>query len=96
MGTPEQRRNRRVYLNCMVQISHPDIGTRLVQAKDFSDTGIFLMVKEDLLPPIGTVVKGQVQGLTEEAPVLDMEVVRAAQGGVGLRFCNPDDEKKLH
>ncbi len=96
MGLREQRRNRRVYLNCLVKISHPDIGTRLVQAKDFSDTGIFLMMKEDQLPPLGTVVKGQVQGMSEEAPVIDMEVVRSDQGGVGLRFCNPEDEKKLH
>ena len=96
MGLPEQRRNRRIYMNCLVQISHPEFGTRLVQAKDFSDTGIFLMMQAEQLPPVGTIVKGQVQGMSEEAPIIDMEVVRSDQGGVGLRFCNPEDEKKLH
>lgn len=96
MGLRENRRHRRIYMNCQVQISHPSFGTHLVQAKDFSDSGIFLMLKDQELPPLGTIVKGQVQGLNGDAPELDMEVVRAERGGVGLRFVNPEDEKKLH
>ena len=36
--------------------------------------------------PVGTVVKGQIQGMMEDAPVVTMEVVRIAEDGVGLRY----------
>ena len=36
--------------------------------------------------PLGTVVTGQVQDLPFEAPVLQMEIMRADGEGVGLRF----------
>ena len=96
MGLREQRRHRRVTMNCVVAISHASFGTKIVQAKDFSDSGIFLMIDTDEIPPIGTIVKGQVQGLKGEAPSLEMEVVRTEQNGIGLRFVNPEDKQKLH
>jgi hypothetical protein len=35
-------------------------------------------------------VSGQVQGLMEDAPILQMEVVRVEPVGVGLRFLQND------
>ncbi len=96
MSEQEQRRHRRVNMNCLVQISHPSFGTKLVRAKDFSDSGIYLELQRNEIPPLGTIVKGQVQGLNGEAPRLDMEVVRADDSGIGLRFIDPADRKKLH
>jgi hypothetical protein len=94
MGLQEQRRHRRVNLNCLVEISHPRYGTRLLQAKDFSDSGIYVILPDNRLPPIGTIVKGQVQGLNGEAPKIDMEIVRTDKGGMGLRFVKPEDKKE--
>jgi hypothetical protein len=39
---------------------------------------------------IGTRLTGQVQGLMDDAPVLQMEVVRVESAGVGLRFVQED------
>ncbi len=90
----EQRRHRRIYMNCKIQISHPEFGSRLVEMRDFSDSGVFVSMDADQLPDIGTIVKGQVQGMEGDAPILDMEVVRSEHGGVGLRFC--EDPDTLH
>ncbi len=38
------------------------------------------------MPPLGSIVQGQVQGLMAEAPVVDMEIVRVEPGGLGLKF----------
>jgi len=93
----EQRRRRRVNLNCLVQISHPTFGTKIVRAKDFSDLGLFLLLEPEEIPPLGTIVDGQVQGLHgEDAPRLAMEVVRVDHNGIGLQFLNPNDKNRLH
>jgi len=35
-------------------------------------------------------LSGQVQGLMDDAPVLEMEVVRVEPSGVGLKFIDQD------
>lgn len=56
--------------------------------RDVSDGGIFLLMDDSVIKdhPVGTVVKGQIQGMMEDAPVVTMEVVRIAEDGVGLRY----------
>jgi len=51
---------------------------------------VFVVTEEITLPPIGSVVMGQVQGELEDPPLVKMEVVRVEPSGVGLRFL-PDD-----
>jgi hypothetical protein len=38
----------------------PDIGELIVQAKDISDGGLFILVEPAEMPTIGEIVKGQV------------------------------------
>lgn len=83
-----QRRYQRTNLRCKFKIWHDSVGERLVHTRDVSDGGVFLIMDpvEQDIPPIGTVLKGQVQGMMDDAPVVTMEVVRMAPEGIGLRF----------
>lgn len=84
----EERSSPRIPMKARVKVSHPSIGEVLVDTRDISDGGVFLLT-EDIeidMPPLGTIVEGQVQGMAEAAPVLKMEIVRAEPAGLGLRF----------
>ena len=81
-----RRQHQRVPMSVDIKIQHPDIGEKIIKTKNLSDGGIFVLVEPTAMPPIGAVVIGQVQGLTEDPPVLEMEVVRHDKDGVGLRF----------
>ena len=90
MNDHEQRRSIRTPLSCRIKITHESIGELLVKTRDISDGGVFVIIEPENIPPVGTVVTGQVQGLMDDAPVLDMEVVRIETQGIGLRFLNQD------
>lgn len=81
-----QRRHLRTPLRCHFKIWHDSIGEAIVTTRDISDGGLFLVMDEARIPPVGTVLRGQVQGLMQDAPVVIMEVVRVEPGGIGLRF----------
>ncbi len=83
---PDQRNDHRTAMKCQVKVTHPSIGEVLVFTRDISDSGVFLLTEEYDMPPVGTVVKGQVQGMGETAPILDMEIVRLEPAGIGLKF----------
>lgn len=82
----DQRRHVRTPLSCRIKIMHESVGELTVKTRDISDGGVFVVLEPEHVPPIGTVVTGQVQGLVGDAPVLTMEVVRVEPTGVGLRF----------
>lgn len=82
----EKRQHVRTPFVCRIKIIHDSVGELVVKTRDISDGGVFVVLEPDQIPPIGSIVKGQVQGLFEEAPILEMEVVRIEAGGVGLRF----------
>lgn len=73
-------------MKVQVKVSHPSIGEILVPTRDISDGGIFLLTENIEMPPVGTVLTGQVQGMATDAPVIKMEIVRVEPAGVGLRF----------
>jgi hypothetical protein len=91
MPGPDQRRHIRTPFSCRIKITHESVGELLVKTRDISDGGVFVVLNPDQIPPVGTVLQGQVQGLMEDAPVLSMQVVRVEAGGVGLRFLDQDD-----
>lgn len=82
------REHPRIPLRCTVKIWHEEFGEALVQSKDVSDGGLFLVIEPDnyVIPPVGTVLNGQVQGLMDDAPIVQMEVVRTTDKGIGLRY----------
>lgn len=81
-----RRRHPRHPIAVSIKISHPDIGHRIVKTKDFSDSGVFVLVEPDDMPPPGEVVLGQVQGMVDDPPILSMEVVRVESHGLGLKY----------
>ncbi|RLU00357.1 PilZ domain-containing protein [Ketobacter sp.] len=83
-----QRRYLRTALRCRFKIWSDTIAPMTVYTKDISDGGVFLVMdpQEQEVPPVGTVLKGQVQGLMDDAPIVTLEVVRMVEEGIGLRF----------
>ncbi|HEC20072.1 MAG TPA: PilZ domain-containing protein [Gammaproteobacteria bacterium] len=82
----EQRQHPRTPLALEVKISHDSMESVVLVTRDISESGIFVVTEGTPLPPVGTVVEGQVQGEMEDAPRVKMEVVRIEPEGVGLRF----------
>ena len=82
----DKRIHIRTPLVCRIKIQCPINGEMLVKTRDISDGGVFVVLAEQEVPPVGTKVTGQVQGLMDDAPVLEMEVVRMESEGIGLRF----------
>lgn len=90
MSDREQRQYVRTNFSCRLKITHPSIGELIVKTRDISDGGVFVVLEPEQIPPIGTRLVGQVQGLMDDAPVLQLEVVRVEAHGVGLRFVQED------
>lgn len=82
----EQRRHPRTALALEVKISHQSMQTVVLLTRDISESGVFVVTDNAVLPPIGEVVEAQVQGDMDDAPRVKMEVVRIEPEGVGLRF----------
>lgn len=92
MSSNDKRRHLRTPLACRIKIIQGGVGELIVKTRDISDGGVFVVLDPEQVPPVGTHVTGQVQGLMDDAPILDMEVVRVEPSGVGLRFVNLDVE----
>jgi hypothetical protein len=73
-------------MKARVKVSHSSIGEMVAETRDISDGGVFLVTGDKEMPPLGTIVEGQVQGMADDAPILKMEIVRAESDGIGLRF----------
>ncbi len=82
----EKRKHIRTPFACRIKIQHESVGEILVKTRDISDGGVFVVLEPELVPAIGSLLLGQVQGIAEDAPILKMEVVRVETTGVGLRF----------
>ena len=86
MSSKDKRRHVRTSFACRIKIAHDSVGELLVKTRDISDGGVFVVLDPEQIPPVGTRLTGQVQGLMDDAPVLQLEVVRVEPAGVGLRF----------
>jgi hypothetical protein len=84
----DNRSDLRTPMKCQVKVSHDSIGEILVNTRDISDGGIFLLTENIDMPPIGTIVQGQVQGMGMVAPIIKMQIVRLEPAGIGLKFIN--------
>lgn len=84
----DQRIDHRTPMKVQVKVRHSSIGEVIVQTRDISDGGIFLLTENIDVPPIGTIVEGQVQGMEIEGPILKLEIVRMEPSGIGLKFIN--------
>ncbi|TBU87772.1 PilZ domain-containing protein [Phytopseudomonas dryadis] len=81
-----QRQHPRTPMKCRIRICHPSFGELVAQTRDLSDGGVYVKHPDLGALALGTRVTGQVQDLPIEAPILEMEVMRADGEGAGLRF----------
>jgi hypothetical protein len=82
------RKHLRHQIRVSIKITHESIGECLLETRDISDSGIFVIVNPQKMPDVGTVLKGQVQGMGEEGAIIDMVIVRVNKNGLGLRYVN--------
>lgn len=83
----ENRRDHPRYpLEADIKIVHPKIGEKIVKTKNVSDSGLFILVEPAVMPPIGEVIQGQIQGEQDDLPLVTMKIVRAEDDGLGLQF----------
>ncbi len=78
----ERRAHPRTPYESLIKIFHETVGTVVVKTRDISDGGMFVITENIEMPPVGTIVAGQVQ---DGRPV-KMRVVRIVDEGVGLKF----------
>lgn len=86
----DKRVHVRTLLNAKVKVTHELVGDGIFYVRDISDGGVYVIVGDSAFPPMGSVVKVQMQDLPFEAPILDMVVVRKGEDGFGLKFV-PND-----
>ena len=86
------RKNVRTPLKVRLRIDHPVHGELLVATRGISECGVYVLIDQaQNVLAMGEQVKGQVQGLPMEAPILTLEVVRVEALGVGLRFVQTEE-----
>ena len=85
-GGRERRRFERVPLHTRMRIMHASFGEAIVKTRDLSHGGVFLFTEGISMPPVGTIIEGQVQDEYGERPVVEMEIVRFESDGVGVQF----------
>lgn len=82
----ELREHPRTPMRCRLKVTHPEVGEQELHTQDISDGGVFVLLADVSGFAIGDKVKGQVQGMMADAPILDLEVVRLDSMGMGLRY----------
>jgi len=86
-----KRQHVRTAVSIKVRIWHDSIGSVVLATRDVSDGGVFLVTEGTEIPPVGTILEGQVQGPVDDLPIVRMEVVRVESRGIGLRFVTESD-----
>lgn len=82
-----RREHPRIPMEVALRIDHPQHGRLLVTTRDISESGVFVKIDEAYCPMRpGEQVRGQVQGLSGEAPQVSMRVVRCERTGVALTY----------
>ena len=84
----DQRKYVRTASGAVVELFHPSIGRIEARARDLSEGGIFVLMGNHVLPPIGTVLRVLIKrytGAINREPVT-MRVVHHQAGGIGLSF----------
>ena len=69
-----------------IRLMHRSLGSIDTETTDISDGGVYLVLDQCARPDIGELVRVQVLDLPYgEAPILDLQVVRCDEMGVGLK-----------
>ncbi|HEY9051658.1 MAG TPA: PilZ domain-containing protein [Gammaproteobacteria bacterium] len=89
----EKRRHPRRPVTLNVELAYPDGEKYIVNTRDISESGMFLILDKLHMPTIGEVVGVQLTGKSvgkERLPSADAVVVRHTPDGIGLAFIEMD------
>ena len=89
ISSNEQRKHLRIGLIVDIELTLPGEEQLTVRTKNISDGGLFLVLDNVELPPMGTEVQVRLKnqlGDGDEPPVNRAMVVRSESGGIGLEF----------
>ena len=85
----ENRKHLRIGLIVDIELTLPGADTITVRTRNISDGGLYLVLDDIDLPPMGTEVKVRLKnqlGDGEEPPINRAKVVRHEPTGIGLEF----------
>ena len=85
----DQRKHPRVGFVVDVELTIPDHDPIVVRTKNVSDGGLFIVIDDTEMPPVGTEVTVRLKnqlGDGEEPPLNRALVVRKGPDGIGLAF----------
>lgn len=83
----DERLGVRTPFKSRIRIIHKSFGSVEAETKDISDSGVYLKLNQNPFPKIGDVIKAQVLDLPfGDAPLLQLQVVRTDESGLGLKF----------
>ena len=89
ISSNEQRKHLRIGLVVDIELTMPGQNLVTVRTKNISDGGLFLILDNIKMPPIGTEVQVRLKnqlGDGEDAPVNCAMIVRSEDDGIGLEF----------
>lgn len=89
VSTTEQRKHPRVGFVVDVELTVPDHDPVVVRTKNISDGGLYIVIDDTEMPPVGTEVTVRLKnrfGDGEEPPLNRALVVRQGLDGIGLAF----------
>ena len=93
----ERRKHRRKVVNARVRISHSSFGSVDTTTRDISDGGVLILAC-DPLPDL--LVNDEVQLVFLDSEdvdiVFNMDIVRHANPGLGLKFLNYEKDGEIH
>jgi c-di-GMP-binding flagellar brake protein YcgR len=84
----EKRRYERIAFSSRVKIMHSVFGDLVVESRDLSHGGIFLVTGDKVTLPVGTDVTIQDQDMGSDAPLVKATIVRVEATGIALMFCD--------
>ena len=85
----ENRKHLRIGLVVDIELTLPGHGEINVRTRNISDGGLYLVLDDIEMPPVGTEVKVRLKnqlGDGEEPPINRAKVVRHENDGIGLEF----------
>lgn len=85
----ENRKHLRIGLIVEIELTLPDVGLINVRTRNISDGGLYLVLDDIELPPLGGEVTVRLKnklGDGEEPPLNRAMVVRHEADGIGLQF----------
>lgn len=82
----DKRQYMRTPFKATVKLLLSEKGEVQLTMEDMSNGGVFLLTENIEPPPLGSIVKVQVQGMMADAPLISAKVVRVTREGIGLQF----------